>query len=124
MNLNQITIQVFDVEKSISFYEKLGLKLIVKSLPNYARFVCPTGDATFSLHRSETLSHYSGTWIYFETENLDDVVEALTNKGIEIDQMPQEMPWLWREARLTDLDANQIILYYAGENRLNPPWRI
>lgn len=124
MNLNQITIQVFDVEKSISFYEKLGLKLIVKSLPNYARFVCPTGDATFSLHRSENLSQYSGTWIYFETENLDDVVEALTNKGIEIDQMPQEMPWLWREARLTDLDANQIILYYAGENRLNPPWRI
>ena len=124
MNLNQITIQVFDVEKSISFYEKLGLILIVKSLPNYARFICLTGDATFSLHRSETSSHYSGTWIYFETENLDDVVEALINKGIEIDQMPQEMPWLWREARLTDLDANQIILYYAGENRLNPPWRI
>ena len=44
MNLNQVTIQVSDVEKSISFYEKLGLTLIVKDLPNYARFVCPTGN--------------------------------------------------------------------------------
>jgi catechol 2,3-dioxygenase-like lactoylglutathione lyase family enzyme len=40
MNLNQITISVKDVEKSIAFYEKLGFHLIVKSLPNYARFQC------------------------------------------------------------------------------------
>ena len=25
---------------------------------------------------------------------------------------------------LKDLDKNQIILFYAGENRLNPPWKI
>ena len=50
MNLNQITVPSLNVEKSIAFYEKLGLKLIVKSLPNYARFECPDGNSTFSIH--------------------------------------------------------------------------
>ena len=50
MNLNQITVPSLDLSKSIPFYEKLGLTLIVKSMPHYARFVCPDGNATFSLH--------------------------------------------------------------------------
>ena len=32
--------------------------------------------------------------------------------------------WLWREARLVDPSGNVICLYHAGENRLNPPWRV
>lgn len=124
MNLNQITVQVIDVEKAISFYEKLGLILIVKSVPHYARFMCPNGNSTFSLHQTDVPNSNNGTWIYFETENLDNQVAKLVAKGIIFNQMPKDMPWLWREARLTDLDSNQIILYYAGENRLNPPWRI
>ena len=48
MNLNQITIPSLDLEKAIPFYEKLGLNLIVKSLPDYARFECPDGNSTFS----------------------------------------------------------------------------
>ncbi len=36
MNLNQITISVSDVERSIQFYQGLGLRLIVKALPRYA----------------------------------------------------------------------------------------
>ena len=31
--------------------------------------------------------------------------------------------WLWREARLKVIDGNQLIFFYAGQNRLNPPWR-
>jgi hypothetical protein len=38
--------------------------------------------------------------------------------------MPNNKSWLWREARLKDPDNNQLILYYAGINRQNPPWRI
>ena len=53
MNLNQITIAVFDVEQSIAFYKNLGLRLIVKSLPKYARFECLDGETTFSLHQSD-----------------------------------------------------------------------
>lgn len=124
MNLNQITVPSLDLSKSIPFYEKLGLTLIVKSMPHYARFVCPDGNATFSLHEVASLPKGEGIWVYFECENLDTRVAELKEKGIEFELEPTNQSWLWREARLKDLDGNQIILYYAGDNRLNPPWRI
>ena len=124
MNLNQITVPVLDVEKSISFYEMLGLKLIVKALPHYARFECPGGNSTFSLHQVENLPSGEGVWIYFEVENLDEYITAILEKGIKVEELPNDKPWLWRESRLKDLDNNQIIIYFAGNNRINPPWRL
>lgn len=124
MNLNQITIPSKDLEKSIPFYQQLGLKLIVKSLPHYARFECPDGESTFSIHLSEELPTKEGVVVYFECNNLDEQVKALVAKGIEFEELPSDRTWLWREARLKDLDGNQLILYYGGKNRLNPPWRI
>lgn len=124
MNLNQITVPSLELEKSIQFYKTLGLKLIVESLPHYARFECKDGHATFSLHLVEILPIGNGIFIYFECENLDEYVKELLIKGIIFEEMPNDKSWLWREARLKDPDNNQLILYYAGENRLNPPWRI
>lgn len=124
MNLNQITIPSLDLEKSIPFYEKLGLNLIVKSLPNYARFVCPDGSSTFSIHRVEKLPIGDGIYVYFECENLDAYVNDLIEKGIEFYEKPTDKNWLWREARLKDIDGNQLILFHGGKNRINPPWRI
>lgn len=124
MNLNQITVPSLDLEKSIPFYEKLGLKLIVKSLPHYARFVCPDGNSTFSIHQTIKLPTGDGVYIYFECDNLDEYVRKLIKEGIEFDQKPTDQRWLWREARLRDIDGNQLILFYGGENRVNPPWRI
>ena len=124
MNLNQITVPVIDVEKSIAFYEKIGLKLIVKALPYYARFECPEGNSTFSLHQVEVLPVGEGIWVYFEVQNLDDYIKDLIGKGIEVEELPNDKSWLWRESRLKDLDNNQIIIYFAGNNRTNPPWRL
>lgn len=124
MNLNQITVPSLDLTKSIPFYEQLGLKLIVKALPHYARFECPDGNATFSIHLVEELPVGDGIYVYFECENLDTQVKILKEKGIVFDQDPVDQTWLWREARLKDLDGNKIILFYGGDNRLNPPWRI
>jgi catechol 2,3-dioxygenase-like lactoylglutathione lyase family enzyme len=124
MNLNQVTVPVSNVERSIDFYEKLGLKLIVKHLPHYARFECPEGDATFSLHQVQGTLKESSIWLYFEVQNLDDYVQALLKEGIEFEELPNDKSWLWRESRLKDLDNNQIILYFAGDNRKYPPWRL
>ena len=124
MNLNQITVPSLDLTKSILFYKKLGLNLIVEALPNYARFECPDGNSTFSLHQTNELSKGEGIYVYFECENLDEYVENLKQKGFQFDTEPTDEKWLWREARLKDIDGNQLILFYAGENRLNPPWRI
>ena len=124
MNLNQITVPSIDLTLSIPFYEKLGLKLIVKALPHYARFECPDGTATFSIHQVEKLPTGDGVYVYFECENLDEYVNELVKKGILFDELPKDKSWLWREARLKDMDNNRLILYFAGDNRKNPPWRI
>ncbi|HET9277851.1 MAG TPA: VOC family protein [Flavitalea sp.] len=124
MNLNQVTVPVVNVEKSIDFYKKLGLRLIVKSLPHYARFECIEGNSTFSLHQVDKRQKGEGIWIYFEVQNLDDYVNTLIDKGIVFEELPNDKEWLWREARLKDPDNNQLIVYFAGTNRKNPPWRI
>jgi catechol 2,3-dioxygenase-like lactoylglutathione lyase family enzyme len=124
MILNQITIPWLDVNKGTDFYQKLGLHLIVDARPRYVRFELPDGDATFSIHVVDELPKGNGIAIYFQNENLDEVVKELQNKGFEFDLLPTDQPWMWREARLKDLDGNQLILYSAADNRKNPPWRI
>ncbi|MDW7693834.1 VOC family protein [Flammeovirgaceae bacterium SG7u.111] len=124
MNLNQITVPSLDLEKSIPFYETLGLKLIVKAMPHYARFECPGGSSTFSIHLVDSLPKGNGIYVYFECDNLDEKVAELAQKGIAFEELPSDKNWLWREARLKDSDGNQLILFYGGENRLYPPWRI
>lgn len=121
MNLNQVTLDVTDVERAKAFYQTLGLTLIVSS-DHYARFLCP-GGATLSVHRVEAVaSGQSG--VYFECEDLDDRVEALIHAGVVFDHGPVDQTWLWREAWLRDPDGNRLCLYLAGENRVNPPWRV
>lgn len=124
MNLNQVTIPSLNVEKAAEFYKLLGLKLIVDALPRYVRFECPDGDSTFSIHKVDELPGEGVISIYFEEEHLDKKVEELQTKGVIFICEPEDKTWLWREAHLNDLDGNHIILYKAGTNRKNPPWRI
>ena len=124
MNLNQVTVPVLDVPRAIAFYETLGMNLIVEALPDYARFELPEGEATFSVHRVASLPSGEGVWLYFESGRLDSWVAELQGKGIRFDQVPTDERWLWREARLRDPDGNRLVLYYAGKNRKEPPWRI
>lgn len=124
MNLNQITIPSLNLSVSVAFYQKLGLKLIVDALPRYARFELPEGEATFSIHLVEELPTGNGVVVYFETEDLEARVKALKAEGIQFDLDPTDQSWLWKEARLEDPDGNQLIIFYAGKNRKNPPWRV
>jgi catechol 2,3-dioxygenase-like lactoylglutathione lyase family enzyme len=124
MNLNQVTISSTNVVKATEFYKMLGLRLIVDALPRYVRFECPDGDATFSIHHVEVLLANSNVTLYFEDENLDETVKALQAKGIQFTSLPEDKSWKWREAHLKDLDGHDLILFKAGENRKNPPWRI
>ena len=124
MNLNQITISATDVSASVAFYKKLGLHLIVDALPRYARFECPNGNSSFSIHLSDKIPKETGITIYFEDVNIDKTVKELQQKGVKFMTLPEDQSWLWREAYLYDPDGHKIIIYFAGENRLNPPWRI
>ena len=122
MDLNQVTLPALDVGESAEFYRRMGFLQIVDS-PHYARFECPDGDATFSLHAVESVSGESGVTVYFEHEALDELCAELESRGFEFDQEPVDRSWLWREAILIDPAGNRICLYRAGENRRYPPWR-
>jgi len=122
MNLNQITLPVSDMDAATAFYRRLGFTQIVDT-PHYARFECPEGDSTFSLSLTQG-TFENGAVVYFESERLDAWVEELVERGIEFDQPPTDMRYLWREAVLRDPSGNRIKLYHAGENRRRPPWRV
>ena len=120
MNLNQVTLAVPDVVRAIPFYQKLGLTLIVHTHDDYARFECPDGESTFSIHTGEG---GGGAITYFEVDDVDLEFHRLQKQGIRFEHPPTDQRWLWREARLADPGGNQLIIYSAGENRKNPPWR-
>ena len=120
MRLNQITLPANGLDESILFYQKLGFILIVKN-DHYARLENPSDLSTLSL---ELRSGGDGVHVYFECDDLDGRVSILKGKGIQFDSDPTDQPWLWREAWLRDPAGNKLCLYFAGENRRYPPWRI
>ena len=122
MRLNQVTVTMPDLDAGWNFYCTLGLKPVVDARPHYARFLCPDGDSTFSLHQGE--SNGGGTTVYFECDNLDETVSQLEKKGLHFTSPPEDKSWLWREAELFDPGGNRVLLYFAGQNRINPPWRV
>jgi len=122
VNLNQVTLPVKQMDKAVAFYLKLGFTQIVDT-PHYARFECPDGQSTFSL-TLENGDFLNGAVIYFEHQKLDTWVSELKAIGIEFYQHPKDQSYLWREAVLYDPSGNKIKLYWAGKNRLNPPWRV
>ncbi len=124
MRLNQVTAAAADLDRSIAFYQLLGLKLIVKS-PHYARFELPEGESTFSLHTIDgEIPQSNAPQLYFECADVDAETARLKRAGIAFDQDPKMQTWLWYEAWLRDPAGNHLCLFSAGENRRHPPWRL
>jgi catechol 2,3-dioxygenase-like lactoylglutathione lyase family enzyme len=124
MNLNQVTIFSEHPVETVQFFEDLGLKRIVDSLPRYARLECPDGESTLSVNIAENVSPNDSIVLYFECEDLDARVDQLKQLGLRFEEEPADRSWLWRQAYLLDPNGNRICLYYAGENRKDPPWRV
>jgi len=124
LRLNHVTLMVSDVEASVDFYARLGLTQIVANYPDYARFVAPEGDATLSLYRVGRSPSDPAVNIHFEVDDVDRTVQELERAGLDFACPPVDQPFLWREAILVDPDGHRIFIYHAGENRLDPPWRL
>lgn len=122
MRLNQVTLPVSDIARSKAFYRTLGFRLLVDSA-HYCRFLAPDGDTTFSIHAEEGPIG-TGTVLYLESADMGGDFARLTSAGIAFDTEPEDQNWLWREARFRDPDGHLWKLYFAGENRVNPPWRV
>lgn len=122
MKLNQVTLPVSDIARAKAFYEALGFRLRVDS-QHYCRFLAPQGDTTFSIHLDEG-PFAPGAVLYLETDDVDAAMAELEGKGIVFDTPPADERWLWREASFRDPDGHRWKIYYAGENRVDPPWRV
>jgi catechol 2,3-dioxygenase-like lactoylglutathione lyase family enzyme len=123
VRLNHITLPARSVENSASFYVRLGLTQIVADYPHYARLLAPDGDTTLSLHQVDEIASSSAS-IHFEVEDVDRTVQQLKQAGFDFVCDPVDQPYLWREAILSDPDGHPIFIFYAGENRIGPPWRL
>ena len=128
LRLNQVTLAATNTAESMSFYQNLGLTLIVDSAPRYVRFEFPQSPdggppATLSLHQAPegwSPQEYSPL-IYFELDDLDAFIKE---KALSPLAPPEDKSYLWREADIIDPAGNKIRLYQAGENRRYPPWRV
>ncbi len=89
MDLNQVTVPCDDLAASVDFYRRLGLRLIVNDPPDYARFECPVGSTTFSLHRAPHASRPDGIVVYFELDELDAAVRRLAAEGLRFESEPE-----------------------------------
>jgi catechol 2,3-dioxygenase-like lactoylglutathione lyase family enzyme len=128
MRLNHVTLSVSDVEESAAFYRRLGLEQIVAAYPGYARLHAPEGETTLSLHPADSEAggetHDGCASIHFEVDDVDAAVAQLKARGFEFAVDPVDQPYLWREAILLDPDGHRIFIFNAGDNRLDPPWRL
>ena len=124
MNLNQVTIYTAKPIETAEFFQKLGLKIIVDSLPRYARLECRDGDSTLSIQQDDSAVVSNNVVLYFECDDLDAEVDRLKSLGLAFDEDPADRPWFWRQAYLKDPNGNKICLFHAGDNRKNPPCRV
>ena len=128
LRLNQVTLGARDFAASISFYQNLGLRLIVDSAPRYVRFEFPSSPdgnepATLSLHDvpQDWQAPSDGALIYFEVQDVDAFI---TEKSLHPITKPEMKTYKWFEADILDPSGNRIRLYSAGKNRRFPPWRV
>lgn len=122
MDLNQITVDTIDLDRSALFYEKLGMRRIVWSPPRYARYEAANGSTTLSLHLVDEVQ--GGVALYFESADMDQEVARLKAAGLNFETEPKDQSWRWREAWLRDPDGHRICIYHAGPDRRFPPWRV
>ena len=118
-----MTVGATDLARSEAFYTRLGLRVIVRA-DRYLRFECPDGDGTFSVEAVADVRGDEAVTVYFEDRDVDGVVERMAAGGATVDQLPADMPWRWREARLRDPDGHRICVFWAGRDRHDPPWRV
>lgn len=126
MKLNQITLGMRNIDESVAFYEALGLRLIVRSDPDYLRFECPDGDGDPTTLSLVLMSDDEGPGVgevFFQVKDMEAEVERLRVAGIVVSDI-QDQPWLWREAEMRDPAGNRLKLFDPGPNRRFPPWRL
>jgi len=107
--LNNITIPVSDLKKTVEFYEKvLGLKK-ESEWSTYVIFDC--GGVELAFEPGGSKGEKKGSpYIFLIVDDVDKEYEQLKEKGVKFKSEPKDQPWGGRVASLTDPDGNKICL--------------
>jgi catechol 2,3-dioxygenase-like lactoylglutathione lyase family enzyme len=122
MKLNHVTLPADDLAASVAFYTALGLELIVRAEPRYARFAVDAGS-TLSVEVVNGACAGSAE-VFLHCDDVDADVAAAEARGLVFDCPPTDQSYLWRTAGLRDPAGNRIVLFTAGANQHFPPWRL
>jgi len=122
MSLDAIGIVSGDIQKSINFYEALGISLAEAGGPGHYEGVTPSGvrlmldsvDLMKKINPDWEVSGGSGVILCFKQESagkVDELFKNIINAGFEKVKDPWDAFWGQRYASVKDPDGNQIDLF-------------
>jgi catechol 2,3-dioxygenase-like lactoylglutathione lyase family enzyme len=107
--LQTIVLYVADVERAARFYrDQLGLEQVFES---EGRIALLCGQTRLFLHPTEDAER--GPWnveLYFQVEDVDELVARLRAQGVGVLLEPTDEPWGERNAGVLDPDGYPVYL--------------
>jgi predicted enzyme related to lactoylglutathione lyase len=118
--IHQISMRAHDVERAVRFYrDTLGLPFLFAAPPRLAFFDC--GGVRLMLSTPEPGFDHPGSVLYFAVEDIRQMHEALTSRGVAFRTAPHKIATLAdREVWLADFeDSEGNTLALMSEPRLS-----
>ena len=116
---NHIAIPSKDLEKSITFYQDLGMRLIEHEVGHHAHFENEEHEVIFTAYFNTSRPDYE-VIVYFEVDEME-VLEIRFRESI-LNHHPTAT-WEGSELHLSDPDGNHVILYQKSSAESIPPWQ-
>ena len=119
--IHQISMRVHDVERAVRFYrDALGLPFLFAAPPRLAFFDCD--GVRLMLSTPEPAFDHPGSILYFAVEDIRQMRDTLTSRGIAFKTEPHKIATLAdREVWLADFeDTEGNTLALMSEPRLRP----
>jgi len=118
--IHQISMRAHDVDRAVRFYrDTLGLPFLFAAPPRLAFFDC--GGVRLMLSTPEQGFDHPGSVLYFAVEDIRQMHEALTSRGVAFRTAPHKIATLAdREVWLADFeDSEGNTLALMSEPRLS-----
>jgi lactoylglutathione lyase len=111
IQFNLIVIRSVDLDRSVNFYQRLGLTFLKHRHGNgLEHFASTLGGVTFEIYpQTPKASTTIGTRLGFQVMNLDALMTTLSQANTQILMQPKDSEW-GRRAVIADPDGHRIEL--------------
>jgi catechol 2,3-dioxygenase-like lactoylglutathione lyase family enzyme len=102
MRFSLVTLFVEDHLAMRDWYTaNLGLS-VSDETERYVQLADLDGNPCVAFHIGEPIAHADHVQLHFEVDDVDAAYEQLNGKGVAFTEPPEDKPWGWRVAALTD----------------------